>query len=165
MPFSRSAPPSGAADAVVIDKQRQRPQPSRRQRTSIPLPSADDLKAEIARIMRLDDRGAEKMLDIILRVRGPPNDGALNIMRRAEVERRVGLKKSSIYRLIEKGEFPKPVHLTPGCAVWFASEVEGWLEARLEGALTARGQKPRKRRRGRPRKKPPASEESATSIA
>jgi prophage regulatory protein len=54
------------------------------------------------------------------------------MIRRHEVEQLVGLQRSSIYRLMSLGEFPRPFRLTKsGKAVgWKASAVEKWIESR-----------------------------------
>jgi prophage regulatory protein len=41
-----------------------------------------------------------------------------------------GLSRSSVYRLVQRGEFPRPVALTPRASGWRASEVYQWLEER-----------------------------------
>lgn len=51
---------------------------------------------------------------------------------RREVERRVGLSKSSIYRGVAAGTFPRPVHDLQGGMVWWVEhEVEDWQRARI----------------------------------
>lgn len=55
------------------------------------------------------------------------NDG---IMRRPDVEKAVGLAKSSIYRLVAAGDFPAPVRLTKRAVGWKRGEVESWLAER-----------------------------------
>lgn len=45
-----------------------------------------------------------------------------------EVERTVGLKKSSIYDRIKKGEFPKPKKLGSHAARWVRGEIEDWKQ-------------------------------------
>ena len=52
------------------------------------------------------------------------------LMRRSEVEGRVGLSRTSIYRLMRQGRFPEPVRVGPKAVRWPASEVEAWLAAR-----------------------------------
>lgn len=52
------------------------------------------------------------------------------VMRRREVERTVGLSRSQIYLLIQRGEFPRPVQLGPRAVGWPESAVQQWLEAR-----------------------------------
>ena len=50
-----------------------------------------------------------------------------------EVLALTGLSKSTLYRLVERGEFPRPVKLSPRVARWRAEEVEGWVNARRCG--------------------------------
>jgi len=55
----------------------------------------------------------------------PSND---RIIRRREVERRIGISRSALYRRIAKGTFPKPVTLSGGRAVgWIEREVDAFL--------------------------------------
>ncbi|WP_104003202.1 helix-turn-helix transcriptional regulator [Marinobacterium lutimaris] len=53
-----------------------------------------------------------------------------HILRRREVEQRVGLSCSTLYRLMEKGDFPKPLKLTAHAVGWRASDVDRWLDSR-----------------------------------
>jgi prophage regulatory protein len=43
----------------------------------------------------------------------------------------VGLKTSSVYRLIDLGKFPKQVKLSERTAAWIESEVESFMESRI----------------------------------
>lgn len=52
------------------------------------------------------------------------------MLRREQVERRVGLGKSAIYKLIAEGDFPRPLRLTPGAVRWRVEEVDAWLATR-----------------------------------
>lgn len=49
------------------------------------------------------------------------------IIRMPEVEKTVGLKKSSIYSMVKDGKFPKPVKISQGAKGWFESEVQAWI--------------------------------------
>lgn len=52
------------------------------------------------------------------------------LLRRSEVQDRVGLCKSTLYSRISVGTFPKPVTL--GSSVrWVESEVEAWIAERV----------------------------------
>lgn len=51
-------------------------------------------------------------------------------MLRAEVMQLSTLSKTVIWRLMNRGEFPLPVRLSPNRVAWVRSEVEGWVEAR-----------------------------------
>lgn len=49
------------------------------------------------------------------------------LLRRQMVERMVGLKKSHIYRLIARGEFPRPLYLGRRASRWKLSEIQEWI--------------------------------------
>ena len=50
------------------------------------------------------------------------------IIRRREVETRLGLSRSAIYRRIADGTFPKPITLEGGRAVgWLAHEIDAFI--------------------------------------
>ena len=55
---------------------------------------------------------------------------ARSIIRRQNVEARTGLSRSTIYRLMERADFPKSVPLGARSVGWFEDEVEQWLESR-----------------------------------
>lgn len=58
---------------------------------------------------------------------------ALTILRRKQVEGRVGLTRSPIYARIQAGTFPKPISLGGGRAVgWLEHEIDEWLAAQVE---------------------------------
>ena len=52
------------------------------------------------------------------------------LLRRCEVEAITGLSRSSIYRLMKDGGFPRPVRVGPGAVRWRASDITIWLESR-----------------------------------
>jgi prophage regulatory protein len=52
------------------------------------------------------------------------------ILRRREVECRVGLRRSSIYELIHRGLFPAPVRLGCKAVGWLESEIAEWIADR-----------------------------------
>lgn len=53
---------------------------------------------------------------------------ALNIK---QVASKVALGQSTIYRLVAKGEFPKPFPLVGNRTAWLESDVDAWLETRV----------------------------------
>ena len=58
---------------------------------------------------------------------------------RAEVERRVGLRRSAIYRRMQEGRFPAAVHDIDSASVWWLeSEIEAWQRARIAARDTRR---------------------------
>ena len=60
------------------------------------------------------------------------------LLRREEVESRVGLKRSSIYREMRAGRFPLPIKVGPRAVRWPASEIEAWLADRPRATGEAR---------------------------
>ena len=52
------------------------------------------------------------------------------LLRRPEVERVTGLARSSIYRLMQSGDFPRPVKVGPAAVRWRESDIAAWLESR-----------------------------------
>ena len=41
-----------------------------------------------------------------------------------------GLSKATIYRLINRGDFPPRVQLSPRCVGWRVKDIDEWLEQR-----------------------------------
>lgn len=58
------------------------------------------------------------------------------VLKLKEVVAITSLSRSSIYRLVQSNEFPKPIKLATHASGWLADEVQNWLEARaaLRGA-------------------------------
>ncbi|WP_374378027.1 helix-turn-helix transcriptional regulator [Pseudomonas fluvialis] len=52
------------------------------------------------------------------------------ILRRHEVEARTGLPRSSLYRLIAAGEFPRQRRLSESTVGWLESEISTWISSR-----------------------------------
>ena len=65
------------------------------------------------------------------------------ILRRPEVERITGLRRSSLYALMAAGKFPKPILLSEKSVGWLEPEIADWQKHRIE----ARDGAPRKKRR------------------
>jgi len=51
-------------------------------------------------------------------------------LRRAAVEDLTGLARSTIYDLMAKGQFPRPVRLTGKAVAWPESAIADWLASR-----------------------------------
>ena len=49
------------------------------------------------------------------------------------VIQKTSLSRSSIYRLLNEGKFPKPIQLTPMRIAFDAEKVDAWIRARIEG--------------------------------
>ena len=59
-----------------------------------------------------------------------PQIEAETLLRRPQVEAMTGLSRASIYALMKRGEFPKPVKLGVQARAWKRSEVAAWIESR-----------------------------------
>ena len=55
---------------------------------------------------------------------------SLKILRRKDVEEIVGLSRSTIYKLMSTGAFPRPIRLGPRAVGWRLSDIEAWIEFR-----------------------------------
>ncbi|AUW57089.1 DNA-binding protein [Sphingobium sp. SCG-1] len=53
-----------------------------------------------------------------------------SILRRPAVEGMTSLSRSSIYALMDRGEFPRPVRISKRAVGWYASEVRNWIATR-----------------------------------
>lgn len=58
------------------------------------------------------------------------------IIRLPEVMAKVGLKKSAIYNMIRRGEFPVQIRLGLHASGWVESEIDDWVISRTETAAT-----------------------------
>jgi len=56
------------------------------------------------------------------------------LLRMPGVEEATGLKKSMIYLLMKRGEFPRCVQVTPRCVAWPESAVLQWVQDRIAGS-------------------------------
>ena len=54
------------------------------------------------------------------------------LLRRREVERITGMSRSSIYRRMQSGGFPRPVRVGPSAVRWKESDITAWVESRPE---------------------------------
>jgi prophage regulatory protein len=63
----------------------------------------------------------------------------MRIIRLKEVIDSTGLARSTIYKYIGEGTFPKPVSLGDRCVGWVEIEVHEWILARIEERDLAEG--------------------------
>lgn len=54
---------------------------------------------------------------------------SVSILRRRQVESRTGLSRSSIYKMMSEGTFPKPVSLGARAVGWVESQIDDWLDS------------------------------------
>ncbi|TVV77369.1 helix-turn-helix transcriptional regulator [Sphingomonas solaris] len=58
------------------------------------------------------------------------------LIRLPEVRKRVGLGRSTIYRLMELGSFPKSRKLGARAIAWSEAEINDWIEGKLTNRST-----------------------------
>ena len=56
------------------------------------------------------------------------------LLRLRDVEARTGLKRSHLYGLAARGEFPKPLKLGDRASAWVESEVAEWVYSRIRAS-------------------------------
>ena len=57
------------------------------------------------------------------------------LLRISEVVQLLGISKPTVYRLMNEGEFPRPIRLSKARVAWLQADLDKWLESRptLEG--------------------------------
>ncbi|GGE41418.1 helix-turn-helix transcriptional regulator [Actibacterium pelagium] len=50
----------------------------------------------------------------------------MRILRRPEVEARIGLSRSTLYKMMSDGDFPRPIRLGKRAVGWRESDIEDW---------------------------------------
>ena len=52
----------------------------------------------------------------------------INVLRRKQLENQLNLSRSSIYKMIADGTFPKPIRLGRRAVGWRVEDVQEWLD-------------------------------------
>ena len=52
------------------------------------------------------------------------------LLRRRQVEDITGMSRSTIYKMMQSGEFPRPVRIGPAAVRWRTSDITAWMESR-----------------------------------
>ena len=60
-----------------------------------------------------------------------PYSPPVQILRRPAVVARTGLPTRSIYRLMQRGAFPRPVPISALSVGWLAHEIDEWIAGRI----------------------------------
>ena len=56
------------------------------------------------------------------------------LLRLPSVKESVALSRTSIYRLISLGQFPKPINLGARAVAWLESDINAWIQTKVEAA-------------------------------
>lgn len=59
------------------------------------------------------------------------------LLKISDVESLTAIKKTTIYLLMNRGEFPRCVQVTPRTVAWAESAVLQWVQDRIAGACAA----------------------------
>jgi prophage regulatory protein len=60
----------------------------------------------------------------------PGQQAEKRVLRLREVCARYGLGRSTVYRMMERGDFPQPIRLGPNAVGWRIEDLEEWLSSR-----------------------------------
>ena len=58
-------------------------------------------------------------------------DRTTKFLRLPSVIEKVGLSRSQIYKLIQRGDFPEPVKIGSKVSVWIEGKLEVWMDAQV----------------------------------
>jgi prophage regulatory protein len=64
---------------------------------------------------------------------------ALRLLRLPRVKDRVGLGRSTIYLLVARGQFPRPLSLGGRAMAWLESDIDHWIQTKVEAARVPTG--------------------------
>ena len=54
----------------------------------------------------------------------------IELLTRQQVEKILGIRRSTIYKLMRQGKLPTPITISRGCVRWKKSELEDWINSR-----------------------------------
>jgi len=58
----------------------------------------------------------------------------IQLLRRPDVEKKTGLSRSTIYKRIDEGTFPKPIPLGGRLVAWLETDIQDWIKQRMKEA-------------------------------
>ena len=56
-------------------------------------------------------------------------ESSIKLLRIGDVANKTTLAKSTLWIKISKGQFPKPIKISPAISVWKESDVEAWIDS------------------------------------
>lgn len=62
-----------------------------------------------------------------------------SFIRLTKVEDKTGLKKSMVYDLMSKDEFPKSIKIGDRAVAWISSEIDEWIQNKIPESRQAKG--------------------------
>tara|TARA_B110000046_G_scaffold153955_1_gene163682 strand:- start:891 stop:1097 length:207 start_codon:yes stop_codon:yes gene_type:complete len=62
-----------------------------------------------------------------------------SFIRLTKVEDKTGLKKSMVYDLMSKDEFPKSIKIGDRAVAWISSEIDQWIQNKIPESRQTKG--------------------------
>ena len=59
------------------------------------------------------------------------NSTQQQFIRLADLTKRIGISRSSVWSFTKNGTFPTPIKLSPNCTAWVTAEVDQWAADRI----------------------------------
>ncbi len=53
------------------------------------------------------------------------------LLRPKDAARKAGISVSHLYALVQSGQFPQPIKISPRVSAYIESEVDGWIEDKI----------------------------------
>jgi len=79
-------------------------------------------------------RATRRSIERKVTIRAIKRAAADPYLRREEVEAEIGLSRSTIYRMLDQGEFPRPDRIGRRAVAWRLSVIENWKRERAATA-------------------------------
>ena len=58
----------------------------------------------------------------------------IELLTRQQVEKILGVRRSTIYKWMRDGTLPEPLKISSGCVRWRRAELEDWINSRPKAA-------------------------------
>ena len=67
------------------------------------------------------------------------NQRSHTFLRLPDVMAKTGLGRSSVWNLVKRNAFPKPINLGLKCTAWSLESIESWMQERIDASSKAGG--------------------------
>ena len=57
-------------------------------------------------------------------------NSVVQLLRISDVTKKTTLAQSTLWLKVARGQFPKPIKLSPAISVWKESDIDAWIEER-----------------------------------
>ena len=66
----------------------------------------------------------------------------IELLTRQQLEKILGVRRSTIYKWMSNGTLPKPIKISPGCVRWRRAELVQWINSRPKAVGEVRRPRP-----------------------